>query len=46
MGAVMYDENDTIEERFLRRFIAGGGIVVIGALTAILVMIDRGITLG
>lgn len=38
----MYDENDTAEERFIRRFIAGGGLVVIGALLAILIMIDSG----
>lgn len=42
----MYDENDTQEERFIRRFIAGGGLVVIGALTAVLAMIDSGIILG
>lgn len=42
----MYDEHDTAEERFIRRFIAGGGIVVIYALLAILVMIDAGYIAG
>jgi hypothetical protein len=42
----MYDENDTAEERFIRRFIAGGGLVVIAAFTAILIMLDRGMIVG
>lgn len=42
----MYDENDTHEERFLRRFIVGGGLVIIGAFCAILIMIDLGYIAG